>query len=120
MPLSDIEKTAVLLIALGPERAGRILDRLGTADLLPIIEAMKHMRRIDPETRRAVLEEVAELLEDLAAGKTPRSHRAIDLFKTLGPYLPEPIDPKHIDWDRAGFNFDPPDEAPPDLPGCRR
>lgn len=120
MPLSDIEKSAILLIALGPERAKRILDQLGTTELLPIIEAMQRMRKVDPETRDAVLKEVAALLEDLSQGKEPSTPEATDLLNSLGPYIPEQIEPDQIDWDRAGFNFDPPDEDNPELPGGRR
>jgi len=120
MNLSDIEKSAILLIALGPERAKRILDQLGTGELLPIIEAMQRMRKIDPEVRDAVLEEVASLLENLAEGKQPSTPEAIDLLNSIGPYIPEQIEPDEIDWDRAGFNFDPPDEDNPQLPGNRR
>lgn len=120
MNFSDIEKSAILLIALGPERAQRILDQLSTSELMPLIEAMKHMRTIDPEVRNAVLEEVASLLDDLARGKQPSTPEAIDLLNSIGPYIPEAIDPNKIDWNRAGFNFDPPDDDHPQLPGGRR
>jgi len=120
MPLSDIDKSAILLIALGPERAKRILNQLGTNELLPIIEAMQRMRKIDPEIRDAVLEEVASLLDDLSHGKQPSTPEAADLLNSIGPYIPEKIEPDQIDWDRAGFNFDPPDEDNPELPGGRR
>jgi Mg/Co/Ni transporter MgtE len=120
MPLSDIEKSAILLIALGPERAQRILDQLSTAELMPLIEAMKRMKSIAPEVRDAVLEEVASLLEDLSKGKQPTTPEAMDLLKSIGPYIPEAIDPDKIDWNRAGFDFDPPDDENPQLPGGRR
>lgn len=120
MNLSDIEKSAILLIALGPERAQRILDQLSTAELMPLIEAMQHMKSIDPQVRNAVLEEVASLLEDLAQGKQPTTPEAINLLNAIGPYAPEAIDPDKIDWNRAGFNFDPPDDDSPQLPGGRQ
>ena len=87
---------------------------------MPIIEAMQRMRKIDPEIRDAVLNEVASLLEGLADGKQPETPEAMDLLSSIGPYIPEQIDPKEIDWDRAGFNFDPPDQDDPELPGGRR
>lgn len=119
MTMSEIEKAAVLLIALGPQRSQRILDQLGTDELLPIIEAMQRMKHIDPTVRRQVLLEVVELLENLSTGNKPTSPNP--LFQKLGPYLPKNIDAKNIDWDRAGFRFDPPDDPPPNLPsGGRR
>ncbi|MCZ6635354.1 MAG: hypothetical protein O7G87_18285 [bacterium] len=136
--MTEIEKVAVLLIALGPEHAQRILDKLSTADLLPIIQAMKHMRRIDPEIRQNVLKEVNDILTGLAAQNIPgaqKSPRRSDspseplppteetplplpeedthLFERLGPHLPERIDPDHIDWGGAGFDFGEGADRPP-------
>ena len=115
MNLTEIEKAAVLLIALGPQRAQRILDRLSATDLLPIIAAIKRMGQISPEVRRAVLEEVNQILTDQAARRVsgarqppPPSEPADpppDLFDRLGPHLPDRIDPGRIDWDAAGFDF---------------
>lgn len=123
MSLTDVEKVAVLLIALGPERAQRILDRLGPADLMPIVSAMKRMRSVDPEVRRVVLEEVSGLLTDLAAGRVPGGRapeepapgaperpkpgeQAPGLLGRVGPLLRGRVDPEGIDWDAVGFNFD--------------
>jgi hypothetical protein len=117
MPLSDIEKAAVLLIALGPERSQRILNQLGADELLPIIEAMQKMRHIDETTRKEALVDIADWLDDQTTDKTPTSDSAISLLNAMGPYLPEAPDTKKIDWSRAGFNFDPPNEPPPKLPG---
>ncbi len=126
MSLSEIEKVAVLLIALGPQRARRILDRLGTNDLLPIIQAMKRMRSVDPDVRNRVLEEVNDILSGLSGtpdGDTPtvpmeeNAEASPNLFDRLGPYLPEQIDPDGIDWDRAGFDFDDSEgKGPTDVP----
>ena len=118
MNLTEIEKAAVLLIALGPQRAQPILERLGAADLVPIIDAMKRMGQIAPEIRRTVLEEVNRLLTDRAAGRTTRAQPSsgnepgegrMDLFDRLGPYLPDRIDPDGIDWDGAGLS--PPEDG---------
>jgi len=116
MDLTEVEKAAVLLIALGPERAQRILDRLSANEMAPIIEAMGRMGRITPEVRRAVLEEVNGILMDRAAGQLSgqkgRSERSEpsgqppDLLGRLGPYLPDRIRTDRIDWDAAGFDFD--------------
>ena len=120
MSLSDIEKAAVLLIALGPARAQRILDQLGADELLPLIQAMERMRQVDPEIRRAVLEEVNQILTDLVAGQTPHKKTTdqtgeskVNLFERLGPYLSEQIDPNEIDWDAAGPGANPPNQDPP-------
>lgn len=114
MNLTEVEKAAVLLIALGPQRAQRILDRLGATNLVPIIDAMQRMGQIVPEIRRAVLREVDQLLTDRAAGRVsgvekPPSEAAderIDFFAQLGPYLPD-----RIDWDADDSN---PGTAPED------
>ncbi len=113
--LTEVEKAAVLLIALGPERANRILDQLGSGDLLPIIDAMKRMARIPPEVRRSVLEEVNQILMDGAARRIPgarrppkrtgRASRQPDLFGRLEPLLPDGIDPDGVDWHAAGLDF---------------
>ena len=44
--MNEIEKVAVLLIALGPEHSKRILDRLGPDDLIPIVQAMKRLNKV--------------------------------------------------------------------------
>ena len=118
--LSDIEKAAILLIALGPERSQRILNQMGADELLPIIEAMQKMKHIDEATRNEALADIADWLDDQATDKTPTTDTAINLLEAMGPYLPETPDTNKIDWGRAGFNFDPPNEPPPKLPGTPR
>lgn len=115
--LSDIEKAAILLIALGPDRSQRILDQMGTNELLPIIDAMQKMRHIDEATRNEALADIADWLDTQTTDKTPTSDTAINLLNAMGPYLPEKPDTSQIDWDNAGFDFDPPNEPPPKLPG---
>lgn len=115
MDLTEVEKAAVLLIALGPERAQGILDQLSASEMAPIIEAMGRMGRIEPEVRRAVLEEVNGILMDRAAGQifgrkgrseSPEaSEQPPDLLGRLGPYLPDRFRTDRIDWDAAGFDF---------------
>jgi hypothetical protein len=117
MSLSEIEKAAVLLIALGPDRSQRILDQLGADELLPIIEAMKKMRHIDETTRNEALADIADWLDDQSTDKTPSSDSTISLLNAIGPYLPEALGTQKIDWSRAGFDFDPSSETPPRLPG---
>lgn len=119
MDLSDIEKAAILLIALGPERAQEILDQLSANELLPIINAMKKMRHIDANTRNEALNDIANWLDDSNADISPSSDQAINLLNAMGPYLPETSNTDTIDWSRAGFNFDPPQEEPPQLPGTK-
>jgi hypothetical protein len=124
--LTEVEKAAVLLMALGPERAKRILDQLGSGDLLPIIEAMKRMVRIPREIRRSVLEEVNQILTDRAARRVPgarmppprtgRTPRESDLFGRLEPLLPDRIDPEDVDWHGAGFDFGEADGGGPRRP----
>ncbi len=122
MNLTEYEKAAVLLIALGHEHAQPILDRLSAGDLLPIIKAMKKMRKVPPDVRRAVLNEVNDLIDKSAnqisdnddpstSETTPKDPSILD---HIGPYLTNQLDPDQIDWDGAGFNFsDPSDEDPP-------
>ena len=69
--MNEFEKVAILLIALGPKRAKRILDRLGPDELLPIVETTRRMKKISPEARESVLEEINGILEDLAASSFP-------------------------------------------------
>ena len=116
MNLNETEKVAVLLVALGPTRAQRILDRLSTNELVLIVDAMRRLGNIRPEIRRQVLEEVNDILQGIA-NRDPKQPAAslpelpdapqtgIDLFEKLGPYLPGSIDPSRIDWDSAGFDF---------------
>ncbi|HAA73626.1 TPA: hypothetical protein DCE37_00710 [Candidatus Latescibacteria bacterium] len=123
--MTEIEKVAILLIALGPERSQRILDRLGTEDLIPIVDAMRRMKSIPPEVRESVLLEVNGILEDLAAtsfpGSTfdpdapdvhepelPEKPSAKDILGQVKEELPEKIEPNalpDIDWGAAGFDF---------------
>ena len=146
--MTEIEKVAVLLIALGTQKSQRILDRLGPDELLPIVEAMRKMNKIPPETRESVLLEVNGILEDLAATSFPGSQfdpeasptvpeaqlpsgpTAKDILGQVQDELPERIEPKDlpdIDWGAAGFDFgsgkrgksDEDDTTPPDAGGRR-
>ena len=121
MNLNETEKVAVLLVALGPQRAQRILDRLSTDELVLIVDAMKRLGNIQPDLRRQVLEEVNDILQGLPKGASPKPEvpepqlpsspvSDVDLFERLGPYLPNSIDPSQIDWDAAGFGFDDPSD----------
>ena len=114
MNLTETEKIAVLLIALGPERASRILDRLKGDELTDVIAAMKRMKEIPPEIRRAVLEEVDGILSR-QAGVPPReaTTQREDLFGRLEPYLPDHIGPVDIDWDDGGPDRPSDDSTPP-------
>jgi flagellar motor switch protein FliG len=126
--MTEIEKVAVLLIALGPDRSQRILDRLGPDELLPIVQAMRAMKKIPPEIRESVLLEVNGILEDLAATSFPGSDfdpdappsaqetppelpiqpSAKEILGQVQDELPESIaseDLPEIDWGAAGFDF---------------
>ena len=126
--MNEIEKVAVLLIAIGPEHAKRVLDKLSPDEMLPIIEAMRHMSKVSVDERMAILEEVNDILENLAAQKFPGSSyeksrstpereipesepaSARDLISLFGEDLPRRIDPGrlepgNIDWGAAGFDF---------------
>ncbi|MDA0746061.1 MAG: hypothetical protein O2954_06040 [bacterium] len=112
MNLTEVDKAAVLLIALGTERAQGVLDRLGTADLVPIVQAMKKMQKIDPQVRREVLAEVIQILGGLNAGPKREAQRGdlelerdAGLLGRIGPLLPGHVDSDQIDWGRAGFDF---------------
>jgi hypothetical protein len=144
--MNEIEKVSILLIALGPKRAKRILDRLGPDELLPIVETMRRMKKISPEARESVLEEVNGILEDLAASSFPgtefdpgtppiadppeTSPSAHDILKKVRDELPDRIEPNtlpEIDWGAAGFDFGSgnggkrkDDHEPPSDPGLRR
>ncbi len=125
MKLSDVEKAAVLLIALGPERSKPILDQLNTEDLFPIVDAMKRMRSIPHEVRRAVLMEVNRILHKLTGERPPTPQDSADdstaeLFRRMGPSLPRGIDPDRAGWDddpsEAGPQWDEPELPPPPKP----
>ena len=127
--MSEIGKVAVLLIALGPQKAKRILDRLGPDELMPIVQAMRKLKRITPEAREQVLTEVNGILEDLAASAFPGSEcdptspepdiappelppapSARDILEQVQDVLPEKVEPEakpptEIDWGAAGFDF---------------
>jgi hypothetical protein len=127
--MSEIEKVAILLIALGPQKAQRILDRLGPDELMPIVQAMRKLKRITPEAREQVLTEVNGILEDLAATAFPGSEfdptspepdiappelpptpSARDILEQVQDVLPKKVEPEaksptEIDWGAAGFDF---------------
>ena len=132
--LNEVEKAAVLLIALGPEKAQDILDRLGSTDLMAIVSAMKRFQNVSEELKQSVLLEVSQLLMGLAANqfpvkddrdtttvdeeqpglptRKPRSEQVeppadtnVNLFDRLGPLLKDRIDSDKIDWGAAGFDF---------------
>ena len=64
--MDEIQKVAVLLIALGPIHARRILDKLGPDEMLVIIDEMRKMSKVSVDDRMAILEEVNELLESVS------------------------------------------------------
>ena len=128
--MSEIEKVEILLIALGPQRAQRILDRLGPDELMPIVDAMRRLKKISPEARESVLEEVNGILENLAASsfpgsdfdptappepeistpELPPSPSARDILEQVQDEFPNRIEPEEtspteIDWGAAGFDF---------------
>ena len=129
--MSEFEKVAILLIALGPQKAQRILDRLGPDELMPIVQAMRKLKRITPEAREQVLTEVNGILEDLAATAFPGSEfefdptspepniaptelpptpSARDILEQVQDVLPKKVEPEaksptEIDWGAAGFDF---------------
>ena len=116
MNLSEPEKVAVLLIALGRERAEKILNQLGPDDLVTIIDAMKNVKDFTAEVRRAVLEEVNEILLDPGTasetGDGPFKRR--EILGRIQPLLPNRIEAEGINWDAAGFDFgDPWPRRPP-------
>jgi hypothetical protein len=127
--VSEIEKVAILLIALGPQKAQRILDKLGPDELMPIVQAMRKLKKITPEAREQVLTEVNGILEDLAASafpgsefdpaspeldaappELPPSPSARDILEQVQDVLPDKVEPDappptEIDWGAAGFDF---------------
>lgn len=141
--MDEIRKVAVLLIALGPTHAQRILDKLGPDEMLVIISEMRKMSKVSVDERMAILEEVNDLLEALSSGSSagdspdpshfsapapPDSAAAIldqvkdDLPPKIGP---EQLGGRGIDWGAAGFDFgsrghtdDDQDDNPPS-PGDR-
>ena len=131
MELTDVEKVAVLLIALGPERARPLLDRLDADDVMKITTAMSRMGSVPPEVRKQVLEEMRDALSGRLGGPRPdrggrRERRDRDevvagLLDRLGPRLEDHINPDCVDWDAASFDSgEPEDEDPgPPLPGGR-
>ena len=141
--MDEIRKVAVLLIALGPTHAQRILDKLGPDEMLVIISEMRKMSKVSVNERMAILEEVNDLLEALStgspAGDSPDpSHfspptppdSAAAILDQVKDDLPPKIGPERlgeggVDWGAAGFDFgsrggsdDDNDENPPS-PGDR-
>ena len=61
--MSGVRKAAVLLVAVGEERAKEILRALPEVDVQRLTEELADLRGIDPELAAEVLEEFWELLE---------------------------------------------------------
>lgn len=144
--MDEIRKVAVLLIALGPAHARRVLDKLGPDEMLVIIAEMRRMSKVSLEERMAVLEEVNDLLENLTAATpsaltsepslpeqpAPPSQQgtATSILDQIKDELPDHVDlerlrQRGIDWGAAGFDFggtggDEEDDPPPDAPPGRR
>ncbi len=139
--MDEIRKVAVLLIALGPTHAQRILDKLGPDEMLVIIAEMRKMSRVSVDERMTILEEVNALLENLSSGATVDESPDATHFSPPAPPdsaaaildqvkddLPSKIDPERlgdrgIDWGAAGFDFGSPgdseDDKGPPSPGDR-
>jgi len=128
MELTGVEKVAVLLIALGQARARPLLEKLGAEDVLRITEAMSRMGSVSPEVRRAVLEEMRDVLSGRKEGLRPnrdtrrerreRDEVVADLLDQLGPRLEDHIRPAGSDWDAPGLDSgEPGDDTAPPLPG---
>ena len=110
--LNEVEKAAVLLIALGPENAQTILDQLGSSDLMAIVSAMKRLQGVSEELKQSVLLEVNQLLMGMAENQFPSSETDVpdrtdnQTVRSLGERVDldveEPEIPKAPDTDLLG------------------
>ena len=60
--LSGKEKAAILLVALGTERASNIYKHLREDEIEQLTLEIANLRKIDPETKQQVLEEFYEIV----------------------------------------------------------
>ncbi len=63
MPISGIRKAAVLMVALGDERAKEIYRQLGDREIERLTQEIASLRSVSPAMSQAVLEEFHELME---------------------------------------------------------
>lgn len=79
-------KAAVLLIALGPERAAQVFEHLREDEIEQLALEMAELRHVDPETAASVFEELAAVVEaydSLAAGGVDYARDVLE--RALGP-----------------------------------
>jgi hypothetical protein len=125
MALTELEKVAVFFVAIGPERAEGLLARLGPDAMMRIAAAMKRLRPIPDETRRAVLREMLELLTGKGAAPPPgrageKSRWAPsgpppdDLERRVADLFRPDVDVRNLNWEAAGLDLNAPPPRPPD------
>jgi len=84
--LSGTRKAAVLLAALGPERAANILGRLSEEEIESLSVEMARLTAVGAETTESVFSELAALSADGAAGASGGLEFAREVIeKALGP-----------------------------------
>jgi len=93
-PLTNLEKAAVLLIALGPDKAGEIMAHLDPPEIEVLSQQILSMRSVDAATRDAVATEFAAIAQ-------------ADAFPAQGgaPYAREVLE-KALGEQKAGKMFD--------------
>ncbi|WP_026869940.1 flagellar motor switch protein FliG [Inquilinus limosus] len=83
--LSGVQRAAVLILALGEERGGKVLASLDEEDLPVVTRAMAEMGRVPPET---VTRAIQDFLGRLARGDTVAGGLSA-AARMLGRFLPE-------------------------------
>jgi flagellar motor switch protein FliG len=95
--LSGSQKTAVLMLTLGDEFAGKVFSKLGRREIAKISKAMSEMESIPKETVEAVLKEFNETIaygKDLLVAGPDEVRRLIsgNLDKETAKYIMDSLD----------------------------
>lgn len=77
--VSGKQKAAILLVSLGPELSASVLKNLGEEDIEDLTLEIAGLRRLDPATRDAVIEE----FHDLMMAREYLEHGGIDYAREL-------------------------------------
>ncbi|MBZ4686936.1 MAG: flagellar motor switch protein FliG [Clostridia bacterium] len=84
--LTGLQKVAIFMIAIGPERSSKILKKFPDEDIERISKEIANISSIDPEIKKAVMEEFLQLNEAqnyIATGGIKYARELLE--KTVGP-----------------------------------
>jgi flagellar motor switch protein FliG len=100
------EKAAVLVIALGSERAAEVLKHLGEREVEAVSSEVANLRQVHHDTKLAVLHEVSEKLSIAAIEHGGPSYARKVLEHMVGPIRAEEIIASlHVAGDMRPFEF---------------